>query len=208
MLIPSTTSRKTPLQARSKERVEKIISSAEFLLKQDELSQLTTSRIAARAGVPVGSIYQYFKDRDEILLALGKKVLNDEDEKFTQAFQEITPHAHWKEAISGLLAAFQKIVREDDTHYRLDVALSDNPSWQQANLLSEKRIVELLASYPLFREKGLSEQEISSIAQTLVITVSAVVFRSKSRYWKEDADHLVEESRKMVTAYLETFFED
>ncbi|MCG8492478.1 MAG: TetR/AcrR family transcriptional regulator [Sneathiellales bacterium] len=207
MLIPGATSRKTPLQARSKERVEKIISSAEFLLKQDDLSQLTTSRIAARAGIPVGSIYQYFKDRDEILLALGNKVLDDEDEKFTQAFQEITPHVHWKEAISGLLSAFHKIVREDDTHYRLDIALSDNPNWQKANLLSEKRIVELLASYPLFDEKGLSEQHKKSIAQTLVITVSAIIFRSKSRYWTEEVGHLVEESRKMVTAYLDTVFE-
>jgi AcrR family transcriptional regulator len=62
--------RKQPKQARSKATVAAILEAATQLLVERGLSGLTTDRIAERAGVSVGSLYQYFPNKDAIMVAL------------------------------------------------------------------------------------------------------------------------------------------
>lgn len=62
--------RKQPKQGRSKATVAAILEAATQLLGERNLSELTTDRIAERAGVSVGSLYQYFPNKDAIMVAL------------------------------------------------------------------------------------------------------------------------------------------
>ena len=62
--------RKHPTQARAKETVDAIIAAASQVLIQHGYEQATTARIAARAGVSVGSLYQYFPNKEAIVAAL------------------------------------------------------------------------------------------------------------------------------------------
>ncbi|GAB2837206.1 TetR/AcrR family transcriptional regulator [Actinoallomurus bryophytorum] len=61
------------MQRRSRERVQRILDAASELIVEDGLTALSTRTIAERARVPVASLYQYFADKDEILLALVKR---------------------------------------------------------------------------------------------------------------------------------------
>ena len=54
--------RRQPKQARSQERVHHILDVAEQLFIELGYEQTTTRAIATRAGVPVGSLYQFFPD--------------------------------------------------------------------------------------------------------------------------------------------------
>ena len=65
--------RKTPLQARSKATVEAILGAASQVLKRKGYAAATTDRIAERAGVSVGSLYQYFPNKDALLVALAEQ---------------------------------------------------------------------------------------------------------------------------------------
>jgi AcrR family transcriptional regulator len=65
--------RKTPSQARSKATVEAILGAAAHVFGGDGYAGATTDRIAARAGVSVGSLYQYFPNKDAILVALTER---------------------------------------------------------------------------------------------------------------------------------------
>src|SRR5712672_1811893 len=62
--------RKPPTQARSRARVENILKAASTLLGEVGYDGLSTNLIAERAGVPVGSIYQFFDGKDDIVAAL------------------------------------------------------------------------------------------------------------------------------------------
>lgn len=64
--------RKIPLQARSKATVEAILVAAAQVLRRKGYVGATTDRIAERAGVSVGSLYQYFPNKDAILVALAE----------------------------------------------------------------------------------------------------------------------------------------
>jgi AcrR family transcriptional regulator len=62
--------RKVPGQARSQETVSIILEASARILESDGLRGFNTNSIADRAGVSVGSLYQYFSNKDAIVLAL------------------------------------------------------------------------------------------------------------------------------------------
>src|SRR5277367_2426960 len=62
--------RKAPGQVRSQETVDVILEASARILESDGLRGFNTNAIAAKAGVSVGSLYQYFPNKDSIVLAL------------------------------------------------------------------------------------------------------------------------------------------
>ncbi len=68
--------RKTPVQARSAASVEAILQATIQVLLKDGKLKLTTTRVAHRAGVSVGTLYQYFPNKSALLQALLKAHLD------------------------------------------------------------------------------------------------------------------------------------
>lgn len=69
--------RKTPKQQRAKVLVESILQAAAHILEED-IGPFTTNHIARKAGVSIGSLYQYFPGADAIMAALIEKHVADE----------------------------------------------------------------------------------------------------------------------------------
>jgi AcrR family transcriptional regulator len=72
----SLTPRKNPVQARSAATVEALHTATIQVLTQEGLSRCTTTRVAERAGMSVGSLYQYYPNRDALLAAVLEKHLD------------------------------------------------------------------------------------------------------------------------------------
>ena len=68
--IPRISSRKQPRQARSERLVADILEAAVRVLASGGARRFTTARVAERAGVSVGSLYQYFPNKEAILFRL------------------------------------------------------------------------------------------------------------------------------------------
>lgn len=66
--------RKIPRQARSLATVEVILDATALLLVNEGYEQATTNRIAERAGVSIGSLYQYFPNREAVVAALAHRL--------------------------------------------------------------------------------------------------------------------------------------
>lgn len=92
-----------PKQARSRQTVTSILEAAAELFTTQGYDNTTTSDIATRAGKPVGSIYTYFKDKQQILLALWDTLYNEETHA-ALAELEIGPTADPREAIRRAVA--------------------------------------------------------------------------------------------------------
>jgi AcrR family transcriptional regulator len=67
--------RRRPVQRRSVERYERIITSCAELLDENGYSALTTTAVARRAEVPIGTLYQFFADKDALIQALATRNL-------------------------------------------------------------------------------------------------------------------------------------
>jgi AcrR family transcriptional regulator len=75
--------RRLPKQERSRKLVEAIVEAARLVMAEHGAEALTTVNVAARAGVSVGSLYQYFAGRDALLFA----VLEDEVARFQREWR-------------------------------------------------------------------------------------------------------------------------
>ena len=62
--------RKKPKQQRSREMVERLLDATATCLATEGLDATTTNHIAEEAGVSIGSLYQYFDDKDALVDAL------------------------------------------------------------------------------------------------------------------------------------------
>jgi len=65
--------RRTPRQARAEAKIEAILDAAFQLLEADGVERLTTNHVAERAGVSIGTLYQYFGGKQDVLAALAQR---------------------------------------------------------------------------------------------------------------------------------------
>lgn len=80
--------RKAPSQPRSAHTVEAILEGAAHVLEQLGLGGYTTNAIAARAGVSIGSLYQYFPTKDAVTVALIEREMMAVVTEATLALQQ------------------------------------------------------------------------------------------------------------------------
>ena len=67
--------RREPQQQRSQRRIDAILDATEAELLAPGIGAVTTNGIAARAGTSVGSLYQYFPNKEAVLAALGQRYI-------------------------------------------------------------------------------------------------------------------------------------
>ncbi len=97
--------RREPQQARSRARLAGLLDAAEALLVSEGPGALSTTRIAAEAGVSVGSLYQYFPDKAAIVDALARRYLSD----FEGLMEDLVRRAEagdWDDPVGSLIDAF------------------------------------------------------------------------------------------------------
>lgn len=87
-VTPILKARKSPVQARSAVTVETLHVATIQVLTREGLSRCTTTRIAERAGASVGSLYQYYPNRDALLAAVLEKHLEGVAAAVERACQE------------------------------------------------------------------------------------------------------------------------
>lgn len=68
-----TAPRKQPRQARSSITVDAILQAATYILVKDGWENFTTNRVAERAGVNIASLYQYFPNKESIVVELQRR---------------------------------------------------------------------------------------------------------------------------------------
>jgi AcrR family transcriptional regulator len=82
--------RKRPLQARAQATFDAILDAAAELLTRESAAE-TTNRIAERAGVSIGTLYQYFADKDAIVAAMVERDLRAMQDEALQAARDGDP---------------------------------------------------------------------------------------------------------------------
>jgi len=101
--------RKRPLQRRSRFTVDQILEAAARVFAERGYAGATTNHIAERAGVSIGSVYQYFPNKDAILVALHARHMESASELLGRMMEEALRE---KQAPEHLLRRFVRQVIE------------------------------------------------------------------------------------------------
>jgi AcrR family transcriptional regulator len=95
--------RKAPKQSRSRNVVESLLTAAADLIShQDDDDAVTVQNVAARAGVGVGSLYDYFEDRGSLFSGLAAKITEDNLRRF-EAQLETMRNTDLRDAIGQVI---------------------------------------------------------------------------------------------------------
>jgi AcrR family transcriptional regulator len=95
--------RKRPTQARARRTVDLILEAAAQILASRGEEELTTNHIAERAGFSIGTLYQYFQNRESILDALIERERENSERHIRAALAKIEP--------GGITETVREIVR-------------------------------------------------------------------------------------------------
>ncbi len=93
--------RRTPAQSRSAETVAVIVEAAARVLELRGLDGFNTNAVAERAGVSIGSLYQYFRNKDALLASL----IEQQAEPFIRILETIPRDVPFQTALLQLIEA-------------------------------------------------------------------------------------------------------
>ncbi|MEG7424203.1 TetR family transcriptional regulator [Serratia marcescens] len=204
---PQMTSRKQPQQARSTELVAAILEAATQVLAEEGVTRFTTARVAEKAGVSVGSIYQYFPNKESILFRLQV----DEWMQTTRMLQNILEDSGTPplERLRTLVHAFLRTECEEaEIRGALnDVAplYRDNPEARQARAEGDRMIDAFMME--VLPEASTASRE---LAGDLIFTTLSTLGNSfsQTRRSKAEIKAYADAMTGMFSAYLQTLQQD
>lgn len=141
--------RKSPVQARSAASVDAILEATIQVLLSMGKERLTTTRVALRAGVSVGTLYQYFPNKGALLQAALKRHLDEVTEAVERVCQEQRGNPLRHMATSLINAFLEAKMRDSKTSVALYSVSSDVDGAkivERMGLRSNKAIVGMLAT--------------------------------------------------------------
>jgi AcrR family transcriptional regulator len=194
--------RKSPVQARSLASVDSILEATIQVLLSAGKERLTTTRVALRAGVSVGTLYQYFPNKSALLQAALKRHLEEVAEAVEQVCREQRGNSlqHMAAAlITAFLNAKMKDVKTSVALYSVSSDVDGARIVRQMGVRSNKAIVGMLTTScdPLTKDPQL----VASMLQSAMAGVSRRLLESAVP--EKQFDTWRQELIFFVIAYLE-----
>jgi AcrR family transcriptional regulator len=169
---PSILARKQPKQARSSQLVAAVLEAAIRVLKSEGARRFTMARVAERAGVSVGSLYQYFPNKEAILFQLQR----EEWQTTTGLLEKILAPSKTPPLVR-LRQAIQAFFRSECDEAALRVALEDAaPLYRAAPeaQIHRKNARKFVESFIAELLPSASKKERAFAMDVLTTTMSAV----------------------------------
>lgn len=197
-------SRRIPTQERSRRRVEGILDAAATLVVERGVDALSTQEIARAAGVPVASIYQYFADKEDVLLALAGRDMDEMDAEVAAALAAVTPSELTVEALVRItMAAFVRVYHRRRAFVEIYLRGRTNSAVHAFGREHNERVAGTLRELAV--GAGLAGPELTHQRALLAVEVGDRVFQLAFEHDAEGDQALIEEGAVLVTGYLERY---
>jgi AcrR family transcriptional regulator len=196
--------RKTPVQHRAVETRARILDAAARVFSRHGYSAGTTNRIAAEAELSVGSLYQYFPNKDAILVELVRRHLDEGFHAVTARLAAVGAGPDRTRRLVGA-AVDATIANHVDDPGLHQVLFEESP--RPPELLAELRTVEQqaveLAAAVLAADPEVAVGDPVVAARVVVTTIESVVHRVvATRDRRVDIPTFRDELVTMVERYL------
>jgi AcrR family transcriptional regulator len=193
--------RRKPVQQRSAQRVERMLEACAALIEELGYDGVTTTLIAERAGVAVGSLYQFFPDKRAVVQALTLRNLERFMANVVQRFDSAELE-HWWDAVDSMFDVYVDMHRTVPAFSRLhfgdvvDTRLLDDGKDNNAV------IAEGLAA--LISERF--GRSMSELQLPVAVAIEAADGVLKFAFRRNDSGDqiVVDEAKALIKGYLST----
>ena len=196
--------RRQPVQKRSQETVNRILAAAAQVLVQGGYEAMSTNNVARQAEISVGTIYRYFDDKDELLVALRDQTSAD----VTAALHRAAADAIGKTPIEGARIMVETLVQGLESHGGVAKALVNGvPLGTQSNVLPdiERQLSHVARLLLAHHRPELPDDEVELLTYLVMgVGLSACLRIAVNRPAHIDRDALMERTAAAVTTILST----
>lgn len=197
-----TVPRKSPRQDRSKATVDAILDATARVLVQEGYDRASTNKIALRAGVSVGSIYQYFPSKEALVAALIDQHMEQMDAMFLSrmsGLDEKAPEQVVRDVIEGMISAHRV---EPKLHTVITEQIPRVGRLQKLLDFNRDKAA-LIRAYLDTLTPRLLPKNLDAATFILISTVEAVTHAMGMNAGPDvDPDVLIDELTALVTRYL------
>jgi AcrR family transcriptional regulator len=200
--------RKIPRQPRSVETRARILDAARVVFAEHGYAAGTTNRIAEAAGLSVGSLYQYFPNKDAILVELVREHIADGSARIVAALAiadddsaDDDPAAAIERDVRAVITTLVEIHAEARRLHQVLFEESPRPPTLLAEL-HELEDAAVAAVAVRLERAGLALPDIDLAARITVAAIESLVHRLVASDRPLDADRFVDETTRLVAGYL------
>ncbi|WP_062987534.1 TetR/AcrR family transcriptional regulator [Nocardia anaemiae] len=193
--------RRRPTQERAKATREHILDTAAELFGERGIANTSTNRIAAEAGVSIGTVYRYFADRSVIVEELLRRLLENIERRFTERVFGLSDRPIL-EMISGIL---EVITDELVVNARLVRALVAGVQFYSSGIPEFEPRLRLLVKLLVIQILGPGDDhEYDVMTFVLINTGFAAVLRASAlEVDSQERKEAIEMTARMITAMVE-----
>lgn len=185
-----------PTQARSARRVEALLDAVADLLRDREPKAITVRDLAAAAGVPTGTIYQFFEDKDAVMQALAVRFLSVMPGVLDAALA--AGGSDWSRTVGRAIDGYAAMLREHPALRRLWLSGTLDASTRRLERDTDATIATQLGA--VLREQAGTRRGTPEQWRTLVVLSDALLVHA----FTDDPDGdpvALREARRAARAY-------
>jgi len=189
--------RRTPQQERGQRRVQQILDAAAEVFAEVGYEVATTNMIAHRANTSIGSLYQFFPNKDSIVKMLARRLA----EELEQELMAPTPGDDCTDAIGNFV---DEIYRFSQEHAGF-LALLHGPFQSTGSTRTYPHLQEKLNEYLLTlleTEKGLPPNPKYAITTRIAVCCAAAVLSHVTTLPPEEQGFALAELKRNLSAFL------
>lgn len=195
----SAMKRRVPRQARSRRRVEEILDTASRLVLDGGVAALTTRGIAQAADIPVASLYQYFADKEAVLLALVERDMLEMDAQVVADLDELRLLSV-ASLVETTMGAFVKVYHRRPAFVEIWLRGRANPAIRNRGREHNIGVAELLRAFAV--DAGLTSDDLPDSTAFLAVEMGDRIFQLAYERDSLGDPEMIREGMRAVTAYL------
>lgn len=201
------TPRRKPSQERSRDRVERILDATAELLVDTPIDKITTAAIAETAGVPIGSVYQYFPNKLAVLAELARRVMEQVDVKTASLITEDFGVLPWDQAIDGAIDATMEGYAGQPGYLQLLLSIRPTPEFRAITDESNERVAAMLALHPAL-QAVIPPDRIQLVTRAAIQAVNALQDWALSEDDPDLTIRIIAEMKTLLKGYLAVYMDD
>ena len=193
--------RRVPKQSRSRDRVQRILEVAGAIVVDDGIESISTRAIASAAGLPVASLYQYFADKEEILLALVERDVAEMDAQVADdlgALSVLTVRG----MVETTMRAFVKVYLRRPSFVVIWMRGRTNSAVMEFVRSHNRQIAQEL--FGVARAAGMVDEDSDGLYAELAVEVADRIFQIAFEKSLQGDPRVIDEGIALVSSYLET----